>query len=101
MELDNGAKLEGGKTKEQRLGEKLKAKGIHTLVVGGVVAETCVDGTIRDAYERDYHVIVPVNSVGSNRPNQLAARMEYWNDGFVGNVVTEAFIKDCWPVSTE
>lgn len=36
----------------------LRAQGIDTLLVGGVVTNGCVENTVRGARERDYHVIV-------------------------------------------
>jgi nicotinamidase-related amidase len=62
-----------------------------------VVAETCVETTIRDAYDRDYFIVVPRNSVGSNQEDQLKVRMDYWDAGFIGDVLDEAEIKEYWP----
>lgn len=86
-----------GKDKDKNfLGAILKRLGVSTIVVTGVVAETCVETTIRDAYSRNYYVIVPENCVGSDNPDQLKARMDYWRRGFVANVVTEDFLKKTW-----
>lgn len=72
---------------------KLKKK---TLVITGVVAETCIETSIRDAYDQDYFVVIPEHSVGSNSAKQLEVRMEYWKDGFVGDVVDETQIDENW-----
>lgn len=86
-----------GEDKEgKKLQEILGKMGIKTLVVTGVVAETCVETTIRDAYDKDYFIVVPKNSVGSNQEDQLKARMKYWEKGFIGDVVEEQVIKDNW-----
>jgi ureidoacrylate peracid hydrolase len=86
-----------GKDNEYRsLQEILESKGIHTLVITGVVAQTCVETTIRDAYSRDYFVVIPRNSVGSDNKGQLKERMSYWEAGFVGDVLDEGEIKDLW-----
>ncbi len=86
-----------GKDKEQRsLKQILDQLGVRTLVVAGVVAETCVETSIRDAYDQDYFVVVAEHSVGSNDPKQLEARMEYWKAGFIGEVVDEEEIKRNW-----
>jgi nicotinamidase-related amidase len=66
------------------------------LVVTGVTAETCVETTIRDAYDQDYFVVVPAHSIGSNDPQQLEARMKYWAGGHVGDVVEEETIEENW-----
>lgn len=36
----------------------LRAQGIKTLVLAGVATNVCVDSTARDAYMRDYYVVV-------------------------------------------
>lgn len=87
-----------GKDKEGKsLKQILEKRGIKTLVITGVVAETCIETTIRDAYDQDYFVVVPRNSVGSNDPEQLQAKMKYWEKGFIGDVVNEEEIKNYWP----
>ena len=37
---------------------QLKALGVDTLVVAGLTTECCVDSTVRDAFDLDYHVFV-------------------------------------------
>ena len=47
----------------------LKRRGIRTLVITGVATNICIDSTLRDAFLRDYYVVVPADCVGSaNRP---------------------------------
>ncbi len=81
-------------------GKNLKAlldnESVKTLVVTGVVAETCVETTIRDAYTRDYIVIVPRDCVGSNFPEQLSARMQYWEKALVSEVMEKENIAKIW-----
>jgi ureidoacrylate peracid hydrolase len=36
----------------------LRGEGIDTLVVAGLTTECCIDSSVRDAFERDYHVFV-------------------------------------------
>lgn len=91
-----------GKDKDgKNLKQILEKRGIKTLVITGVVAETCVETSIRDAYDQDYFVVVPSNSVGSNDPEQLQARMKYWEKGFIGDVINEEKIKNYWPPAKE
>lgn len=86
-----------GKDKDGRTLQKiLETLGIKTLVVAGVVAETCIETSIRDAYDRNYFVVVAKNSVGSNQADQLKARMDYWGAGFIGDVLEEAEIQQYW-----
>ena len=47
----------------------LRRRGIRTLVITGVATNICIDSTLRDAFLRDYYVVVPADCVGSaNRP---------------------------------
>lgn len=86
-----------GKDKERKpLKQILDQLRVKTLVVAGVVAETCVETTVRDAYNNDYFVVIPRNSVGSNDAEQLNARMKYWDAGFVGDVLEESKIEEYW-----
>ena len=41
---------------------QLKALGVDTLVVAGVTTECCVDSTVRDAFNLDYHVFVAADA---------------------------------------
>lgn len=40
------------------LDARLKALGVDTLVIAGLTTECCVDSTVRDAFDLDYHVFV-------------------------------------------
>jgi len=85
-----------GKDKDGKsLDEILKEKGIKTLVVTGVVTETCVYATVQEAYNKDYFVVVPKNSVGSDIPEQHKTVLEHM-DPFLGDVVDESVIKENW-----
>jgi nicotinamidase-related amidase len=43
---------------ETGLDAVLRGLGVDTLLVCGLTTECCVDGTVRDAFHRDYHVFV-------------------------------------------
>ena len=43
----------------------LRTNGIRTLVLTGIATEVCVESTARDAFFRDYQVVVPEDCVGS------------------------------------
>jgi ureidoacrylate peracid hydrolase len=42
----------------------LRTNGIRTLVLTGIATEVCVESTARDAFFRDYQVVVPADCVG-------------------------------------
>jgi len=89
-----------GKDKDGKSLKKiLKKFGVSTLIITGVVAETCIETTIRDAYSRkkpSYNIVVAEHSVGSNHQDRLDILMKYWNGGHVGDVVDESVIKERW-----
>lgn len=41
---------------------RLTQMGVDTLVVAGVTTECCVDSTVRDAFDLDYHVFVAADA---------------------------------------
>ena len=42
----------------------LRGEGIDTLVVAGLTTECCIDSSVRDAFERDYHVFIASDATG-------------------------------------
>ncbi len=42
---------------------ELRMRGIQVLIITGTTTSYCVDSTIRDAYARDFDVVVPVECV--------------------------------------
>ena len=46
----------------------LRGKGIDTLVVAGLTTECCIDSSVRDAFERDYHVFVVTDATACYEP---------------------------------
>ncbi|PIR78825.1 MAG: hypothetical protein COU26_04555 [Candidatus Levybacteria bacterium CG10_big_fil_rev_8_21_14_0_10_36_30] len=89
-----------GKDKDgNNLRKILKIHDTSTLIITGVVAETCVETTIRDAYSKkhpSYNIIIPENSVGSDHPERLKMLMDYWAVGHIGDVVNESAIQERW-----
>lgn len=47
----------------------LRARGVRSLVLGGVSTNACIESTLRAAFELDYYICVPPEAVGSwSRP---------------------------------
>jgi ureidoacrylate peracid hydrolase len=47
-----------------------------TLVIAGLTTECCVDSTARDAFERDYHVIIAADAVAAYEPGLHQASLK-------------------------
>lgn len=43
----------------------LRARGIRSLVIGGVSTNACIESTLRAGFELDYYICVPPQAVGS------------------------------------
>lgn len=54
----------------------LRARGIDTLVVCGLTTECCVDSTVRDAFQRDYHVFIATDACAAYEPETHAASLK-------------------------
>jgi ureidoacrylate peracid hydrolase len=48
---------------ETRLYGEMRMRGIQVLIVTGTTTSFCIDSTIRDAYARDFDVVVPSDCV--------------------------------------
>ncbi len=57
------------------LDTELRMRGVRRLIVCGVTTNFCVDTTIREAYARDYDVIVPADAVAAAFPDLHAATL--------------------------
>jgi len=67
----------------------LRGLGVDTLIICGVTTEICVESTIRDAYFRDFKILVPKDAVAAmdiERHKGTLVTIEY---GF-GSVTTSA-----------
>lgn len=43
----------------------LRARGVRSLVIGGVSTNACIESTLRAGFELDYYICVPPEAVGS------------------------------------
>lgn len=67
------------------LDETLRARGITTLIVTGVVTNICVRSTCHDAFFRGYDVLVPEDCVSATSDREQASSL-YDIDTHYGNV---------------
>jgi ureidoacrylate peracid hydrolase len=76
----------------------LRAHGIKTLILTGVATNVCVESTARDAYMRDYFVVVPRDLTGG--VNEAFKQMSLANiDRYFGEVVDSADVLAAWAVA--
>ncbi len=61
-----------------RLAPLLRILGARLLLICGTTTNLCVDSTIRDAYMRDYDVIVVKDAVGGVNPLWHDMALEVW-----------------------
>ena len=54
----------------------LREIGRDTLVIAGLTTECCVDSTARDAFERDYHVVIATDAVAAYEPGLHEASLK-------------------------
>ncbi|MDF0487452.1 cysteine hydrolase [Sphingomonas sp. H39-1-10] len=56
--------------------QKLRARGIDTLVLTGLTTDCCVDSTARDAFHRDFHTFVVSDACASFEPDVHAGALK-------------------------
>jgi ureidoacrylate peracid hydrolase len=78
---------------------RLRTAGVETVVVVGVVADTCVESTARDACMRDYFVVVPSDAVASYEEVDHAAAMRTISRAF-GVICSTSEIGEAWSPQT-
>lgn len=69
-----------------RLDPLLRVLGTKLLVMCGTTTNACVDTSVREAYMRDYDVVVVTDAVAGVRPDWHAVALEVWAH-YVGEVV--------------
>jgi ureidoacrylate peracid hydrolase len=73
----------------------LRGLGVDTLVVAGLTTECCIDSSVRDAFERNYHVFVVADATACYDPalHQAALKALTLNCAFL---VSAADVRDSW-----
>ncbi|WP_432994212.1 cysteine hydrolase family protein [Dactylosporangium sp. CA-233914] len=65
-----------------RLDALLRMRGVRTLIIVGATANACVDTTIREAYMRDFDIVVPLDAVIAVDPEWKRLAAATWNHYF-------------------
>ena len=73
----------------------LRNLGIQTVVLTGTFTNVCVDSTARDAYSRNYYVIIPGDLTACPNPAVQEASLETLGQ-FFGVVVPSAELLNAW-----
>jgi ureidoacrylate peracid hydrolase len=76
----------------------LRGLAVDTLIVCGVTTEICVESTIRDAFFRDYKIVVPEDAVAATSVTRHEGTLLTIRFGF-GAVTTTAEVIDSLGVS--
>ena len=71
---------------------------MDTLIICGVTTEICVESTIRDAFFRDFKIVVPEDAVAALDVTRHEGTLLTIKFGF-GTVTTTAEIIDCLGIS--
>ncbi len=60
----------------------LRCWDINTLILSGVMAEVCVESTARDAFNRDFDIVIAADGVASRDDHALQAMLKLMNEAF-------------------
>lgn len=71
----------------------LRIWGTKLIIVCGTTSNACIDTSVRDAYMRDYDVVIVKDCVGGVRQDWHQMALEVWAQ-YVGEVVTLAELSE-------
>jgi ureidoacrylate peracid hydrolase len=75
----------------------LRGFNIDTLVVAGLTTECCIDSSVRDAFERDYHAFVVSDATACSEPDLHDATLKALRLN-CAKIVTTADIVQSWKI---
>jgi ureidoacrylate peracid hydrolase len=78
----------------------LRSAKIETLVFSGVQTNVCIEATLREAYNRGFHVVVAEDCVASHTPSLHEATLQNVRV-LLGNVTSAAGIRKAWRINNE
>lgn len=74
------------------LEQRLRARGVDTLVLCGLTTECCVDCTARDAFHADFHVFVPTDACAAYEADVHEAALKIMGLNFAILTDTDAVV---------
>jgi len=74
------------------LEQRLRARGVDTLVLCGLTTECCVDCTARDAFHADFHVFVPADACAAYEVDVHEAALKVMGLNFAILTDTDAVV---------
>lgn len=81
------------------LDKYLRSHGIRTLILTGIATNVCVEAAARDAFVRDYHVVVPRDlTEGSSLEAKESSLKNI--DLFFGEVTESPLLLSCWGIES-
>ena len=73
----------------------VEATGRRNLIMAGVTTDVCVESTARDAFMRDYHVVLLSDCTGVDDPVAQQSALERI-DRYFGHVVSSEEVVNAW-----
>jgi ureidoacrylate peracid hydrolase len=73
----------------------LRAMGVQTVVLAGVTSNVCVESTARDAFMRDFYVVVVEDTCAAYTTEEHRSMLENVQRYF-GEVLSSSDIMDAW-----
>ena len=80
--------------------DDLHAMGIETLIMTGIATNVCVESTARDAYQRDFRVVMVEDCCASMSEEAHEATLNTFRRGWGGLVCKAEDVVAAWPAVT-
>jgi ureidoacrylate peracid hydrolase len=80
--------------------DDLHAMGVETLIMTGIATNVCVESTARDAYQRDFRVVMVEDCCASMSEEAHEATLNTFRRGFGGLVCKAEDVVAAWPKVT-
>ena len=74
---------------------QLRARGIQTVIMTGIATNVCVESTARDAFQRDFYVVMLADCTATNSEELQQATLENIRRNF-GIVATADEVRQAW-----